>query len=172
MLGAREYPSGAIVHEMEERVKMLGAQLTEACEKYPKAIPKELWCVTIGLEGYAGDKIEKDILARQKKYKYLAAPSVLPGSTSFVFKWLFLIKSRDKGKSKEGNGLAKVAVMLGEPLAGSPTTETHVVKFGWDPQWSRRIDQQRNPILAFPILEVVELGIPVSVSAVLGLYIY
>ncbi len=167
MLGVRESPSGAIVKDLETRVQMLGAQLTNACKLYPEPIPKELWYVTIGLAAYPGDKIESDILQNRKKYKYLAVRSSLPSSTAFVFKWLLLVKSRDKDKSKGGHGLAKVAVMLGEPLAGSPAAETHVPEFGWDSNWAKRTEQRRTPYLAFPTLEVVELGTPISVRQTL-----
>ena len=169
MLGAREHPSGKIVQEKEQRVRMLGEQLVDACKKYPQAIPKELWCVTIGFEEYPGNRIEADILDRRKKYKYLAVSSSLASATNFVFKWLLLVTSRDKKKSKGSNGLVKVAIMLGEPLTGTPAPGTHVVEFGWRPDLTDRTRSRRYPVLAFPILEVVDIGTQISVSVLSGL---
>ena len=170
LLGAREHPSGRIVQEKEHRVRMLGEQLADACKKFPQAIPKELWCVTIGFEDYPGNRIEVDILDGRKKYKYLAVSSSLPSSTTFVFKWLLLVNtSCDKKKSKGSNGLVKVAVMLGEPLTGTPAPGTHVEEFGWRPDLTGSTQRSRRfPVLAFPILEVVDIGTQISVSVLSG----
>ena len=167
MQGAREYPSGSIVTDREDRVKMLGLQLVNGCRMYPQKYPKELWCVTIGLPGYTADRIESDIIHGRKKFKYLSVVSALPSATAFAFKWLLLVTSRDGKRSKGSNGLAKVAVMLGEALVGSPAPGTHVEEFGWNPDWSERKGSMRNPVLAFPILEVVTLcnEIKVGLSA-------
>jgi len=152
------------VKDRPDRVKMLGLQLVDACKKYPQKFPKDLWCVTIGLPDYTGDLIEADIIAERKKFKYLAVLSALPSSTAFVFKWLLLVTSRDEKKSKGSNGLATIAVMLGESLLGAPASSTHNVQFGWNAEWGTRKATLRNPVLAFPILEVLKLGKQIPVN--------
>jgi hypothetical protein len=164
MLGAREHPSGKIVEDRQERVKMLGLQLVDGCKNYPQKYPKDLWCVTIGLPEYTSDQIEADIIAERKKFKYLAVSSALPSSTAFAFKWLLLVRSRAENKSKGNHGQATVAVMLGEPLLGAPAPGTHIAQFGWNAEWEKRRAAARNPVLAFPIFEVLKLGKHVLVN--------